>query len=873
MRAWPVVFVALAGIAQASPARTVGPASSPRSALPTGLRAAIDDDLQLHTHWEWSGRAAAPGATGDARIAERAGRAFIAAHLRDAAPGMGVAEALQSPRSNESGASRTGADELVVVANQLDDTGVRTIGFQQTWRGLDVVGGQIAVVISRDAIIAVLSRVAPCVDAVVATHGPEVGRWLFAHRNDAATNDPTISSADTDLVVLPLQRKGTVRYEIAERRSSASGDIYTALDGRELTRTSRTRDAVATLAYDVPVRGPMGPRAALPAKNTFITIDGTPSITDPNGAFAFFGPGVVVPDVKSTQIVISDQSGTPATTSLQATNLAAVVWADDNELVDAQLSAFIHARIAKDHARVVVPAVTAWANQPLVVSVNETGTSCNANAADDGLHFYRATPECENTARIADVVYHETGHLVHANAIIPGAGVYSAPLSEGLADFFAATITGDHLIAPGYALDDRPVRDIDPVNDEREAPGDLVPEPHLSGLIISGALWDLRKLLIAAHGEADGNARVYRIFASIAARAPNIQGTYLPALVGDDDDGDLENGTPDQCLIDRAFSRHGLAPSTVKLTTVGPPTVDGLAIDVPVSTPASACPQPRVAQMIVTWHGDSESRVFHLYPDESGTHWTGSLPPQPDYARVHYSIDVVFEDGAAQHLPDNRADREYQLVTGTWDEIYCESFDADPQWDQTTQGVPAKWELGKPRGMALDPTAAFTGENVWGTVLSEDGRYAPTSVTQTTSPLIDATSYSQVHLRYRRWLTVEDGAYDQASILVGDAPLWTNDATADGSHDHIDREWRLHDLDVTPYATQPFAITWRLSSDVQRQLGGWNLDDVCIVGAPSQALQPVGPPDSCSAGGTPGASLSFGVIVFALRRRRRRLAS
>ncbi|CAN5879334.1 hypothetical protein BH11MYX2_BH11MYX2_21080 [soil metagenome] len=841
MRAWPALIVVLVGaVAHASPA------------MPRGMHAPIDDALQLASHWSWSGRVAASGASADATMAETAARGFIAARVRDVAPGMRSSDVVST-------------HQLVVVANQLDDTGIRTLGFQQRWRGLEVVGGQLQVVISHDAIIAVMAQTAPCVDAVVAIRGVQIDRWRAAHRSEPR-----------ELVVLPMTQHGRTTYEIAERTSTATGDVYAALDGRELTRTSTTRDGVATLAYDVPVRGPMGERHAVAAKDTFMLLDGAASVTDPNGAFVFAGPGVVQPEVKGTQVLISDQSGMPATTSLQAVNEQTVVWsAADNELADAQVSAYINARIAKDHAREMVPAVTAWANQQLVVSVNETGTSCNANAADDGLHFFRATPQCENTARIADVVFHETGHLVHANAIIAGAGIYSAPMSEGLADFFAVTITGDHRIGIGYALDERPVRDIDPENDERTAPGDLVPEPHLNGLVISGALWDLRTLLIAAHGEADGNARVYRIFASIAARAPNIQSTYLPALVGNDDDGNLDNGTPDQCLIDRAFSRHGLAPKTVELTTVGPPAIDGLAIDVPVVTPASpACSQPRVSLMRVSWHSDAspDNHVFQLFPDATGTHWTGSLPPQDDYVRVHYAIDVTFDDGATQHLPDNRADREYELVTGEWDELYCEHFETDRQWEQSQQGVVAKWELGAPHGQSFDPTAAFSGENVWGTVLTSDGAYAPTGVTQTTSPMIDASNYGLVHVRFRRWLTVEDGTYDQASVQIGTDTVWSNEVTGDGSHDHIDREWRLQDIDATSYATVPFAVTWRLASDVQRELGGWNLDDVCIVGAPSQALKPIGAPQGCAttSGGTAGASICIGFVVLALRRRRRR---
>jgi hypothetical protein len=128
-----------------------------------------------------------------------------------------------------------------------------------------------------------------------------------------------------------------------------------------------------------------------------------------------------------------------------------------------------------------------------------------------------------------------------------------------------------------------------------------------------------------------------------------------------------------------------------------------------------------------------------------------------------------------------------------------------------------------------------------------------------------------VHVRFHRWLSVEDGTYDQASVQIGGVTLWANAATADGSRDHIDREWRLQELDATAYATVPFAVTWRLAGDAQRELGGWNLDDVCIVGAPSQEQKPVDHPDGCcAAGGDPaGAAACVGFVALLFWRRRR----
>ena len=53
--------------------------------------------------------------------------------------------------------------------------------------------------------------------------------------------------------------------------------------------------------------------------------------------------------------------------------------------------------------------------------VNEAG-SCNAYSSGNEVHFYRANAQCENTGRLADVVFHEFGHSVHSNSVIEGMG-------------------------------------------------------------------------------------------------------------------------------------------------------------------------------------------------------------------------------------------------------------------------------------------------------------------------------------------------------------------------------------------------------------------------------------------------------------------
>jgi uncharacterized protein (TIGR03382 family) len=97
--------------------------------------------------------------------------------------------------------------------------------------------------------------------------------------------------------------------------------------------------------------------------------------------------------------------------------------------------------------------------------------------------------------------------------------------------------------------------------------------------------------------------------------------------------------------------------------------------------------------------------------------------------------------------------------------------------------------------------------------------------------VIDTSKYQFVHLQYWRWLTVEDAMFDQATIAANTTEIWRNATSQNGTLDHVDREWRFHDIDVTPYIVDgELQLTWALTSDFSKQLGGWALDDICVVG-------------------------------------------
>ncbi len=771
----------------------------------------------------WGGTVAAPNTTADPAAAEARARAVLAAHVDLLAPGA-------SP------------SDFVLASNHLD-RGVRTVGFTQTWRGLPVVGGQLGFVFSHDHLFAIGSEALPNVSAAMpstraTTQRARAEAWIAGETGRIAKTRATRPRAVLPIVFGP----GDIEYHVADlfdvETPAAPGrwNVYVAADGTPLARESTIMTMTSTLDYNVGLRYATGERADMPAPTVNLTANAVATTTAVDGTFTWTGTGAatVVPTCTSTTVNIMNQAGSAATTSFDANPGDTLVWNVSNvELDDSQVSTYIYGNIAAARDRLINPAIAStFLAGPLPFYVNENGT-CNAFSTGDEVHLYRADSTCQNSGRIADVVFHEFGHSVHKHSIIPGMGVFDQSLSEGLADFNAANITEDSGVGRGFYYTDAPMRDIDPPGVEKSYPADVNSDPHITGEIISGALWDLRKALVLELGHDAGVTQTEKIFTGVMQRAADIPSSYLAAQIADDDDGDLGNGTPHQCELERAFGVHGLVDGFVN-TTVASPVLDGLAMSVAVTTPTGTdCPPLQVVGMSVLWNvGDSVASSFTLADRGDGT-WLGAFAPVPDGTIVTYSLDVTFDDNSTLEFPNNPADPAYQAFVGTATPIYCEMFDHDPMWMQTGN-LSDEWEFGMPNPVAAltgDPLAAHTGTNIYGTNVYDGGAYRPDEVTSTQTSAIDVSAYQIIHLQYWRWLTVEDATYDQATISVNGAQLWENASNASGTLDHVDREWRFHDIELTPYITDGTAtVQWQLQSDPSIELGGWTIDDVCIVG-------------------------------------------
>lgn len=839
-RAEPALEVAAGPAARAQRATTWGRA--PRGAAAAwrrfeaevgpGWLASWDQDTRVPSRILGPGLAA-PGVIASAQAAEAFARAFLERHLDLLAPGAAP-------------------EDLVVVGNDLDTGGakaMRTVGFSQRRRGMPVVGGQVSFRFKADRLLLVGSEALPRVDAAapLASLDPAVAReraeaWVRSDRAGEAQ-----AGAVEGPLVLPIVRAGgaayraVVRVTVDAREPIGRWAVYLdAETGAPVAREQTLRFASGTLLLDAPVRYPGAGRSDYPARRAALTVGGAAVTSDDAGLVSWpdASPAALLAQLSGPLAEVANAAGAEAAASFTLDPGGTVVWsAPASEFEDAQLSAYVHALIVKGHVKTIAPQM-GWLDMQVQVETNINDV-CNAFSDGTNIHFFRAGGGCENTARLADVVYHEFGHSFHAHAIIPGVGEFEGGLGEGQADYLAATITGDPGTSRGFFLSDEPLRHIDPPDREYVWPDD-VSEAHETGKIISGALWDLRKALAQKLGQAEGVAHTDWLYYQGIRRAVDIPSMYPEVLAADDDDGDLANGTPNGCEIATAFGLHGIRALAAEISDLGaePPAQDGYRVSMKVSGLFEGCPGDSIEEARISWrlrenHGMSGTAA--MAPE--GDALVGVIPPQPPGNVVQYRVELRLAGGALIAFPDNPADPRYELFIGETVPLYCTDFEADPSADGWTHGA-GDWQWSTPIGGpgSGDPSEAYSGAKVYGNDLGHsgsDGRYEPNSTSMTVSPVISTQGRRRIRLQYRRWLHVEDGNFDQATIYADGEPVWANVDSNQGdfsSTHHRDHEWRFHDVDLEGFGDDgQVQIGFELRSDPGLELGGWTIDDLCVV--------------------------------------------
>jgi len=212
-------------------------------------------------------------------------------------------------------------------------------------------------------------------------------------------------------------------------------------------------------------------------------------------------------------------------------------------------------------------------------------------------------------------------------------------------------------------------------------------------------------------------------------------------------------------------------------------------------------------------------------------HYTFSVPSDfPLGQRIHFELEITCNEGAFT--------AEIVEFNGNITMLHYNGFEGstDEGWSHQEFETQDDWQRGTPYGTCQwDPGTAFEGSNIWGNDLGPsgwNGEYKSNVRNILTSPQISANDTDEVHLIFQRWLTIEKGIKDQATIYIDETPIWSNPQNTN----LIDTEWTLIDIDISEYVSgsSDFCVKFELQSDAGTEYGGWNIDDFMVIGIPTE---------------------------------------
>jgi Zn-dependent metalloprotease len=594
------------------------------------------------------------------------------------------------------------------------------------------------------------------------------------------------TAQENPLYILPIEHSDRVSYHLTHRfeivTANPPGRWVTYVDahsGEILWRFNRVRYSISGKVNGSIHRNNFNdPLTSHPFPDLNVVIGGQTVVTNAAGEFNFSGTGTSFSVTARLQgrfarVTRDDGASASFTATVQDGQSLEILW-DTNNSQTSERDAYFHTNIAHAFIKSIDPNFTGVDySMPVRVNVNNT---CNATWDGRGMNFFRAGNGCRNTAEIPSVVYHEYGHGINQTLYVGrGAadGLTNGAMNEGLADINAAFLVDDPAVGRGFFNNGAELRN---VKNNNRYPEDVSGEEHRDGLILAGALWDLREALGLQV------AREYSHFARYGTPDdPDLLAAYneyfIEILVQDDDDGNLANLTPNFAAINQAFSAHGIGSSSLlrifhQERADAPASEQDYLVQALVNTASFI----GVNRNAVTLHYSTDENSFQSLPMSfvSGTAFHGRIPRQPPGSVVSYYFRAEDNIGSSINLPFGAPQRKRFSFLAGFQAKFFDDLETDKGWkvgeatDNATTGI---WERVRPIGTEVNGTIVqpendhtpgagrlcfVTGnapaESPAGTNDVDGGK------TTLFSPVFDLTSYRNPLIRYYRWYSNNAGA-------------------------------------------------------------------------------------------------------------------
>lgn len=449
-----------------------------------------------------------------------------------------------------------GTGELVEQGRYTDPQ-LTSIALEQRYHGLPVIGAHLGLSVAHGKVIlaqGVTYRIEDLDDA------PALARLDAVALAGAVVPEPLPGDHDAArLVVLPIRGEHSIAYrlawEITTWRTDTESVVFVDAHSRAMLggydNTRYEYPGKATSFVDQRTVGDA--IVQLPAAHLRLSSMRGSTTTDGEGKFEYpgeAGPLLVNATLVGDYVAIHNAAGPEATFigMMRPEKDYSLEWTEARS-TPAERAVFRGVNTTNRFVATVYPDLE-WINTPLRANVNLPRT-CNAYWNGTSINFFEEGNGCNNTGRIFDVVAHEWGHGLDQH--LPGMAIDGA-LGEFIGDEISFVQTNSPLLGPAFLTDGGPARDLDDPKYQCFDP--KVRGVHAGGHLLGAVMFDVFTDLQQAGFIGEPLKRLMlRPIAIAQTRAE----WYRAMLAVDDDDGNLANGTPHECLIYRQFVAHSCA--------------------------------------------------------------------------------------------------------------------------------------------------------------------------------------------------------------------------------------------------------------------------------------------------------------------------
>jgi hypothetical protein len=432
-----------------------------------------------------------------------------------------------------------------------------------------------------------------------------------------------------------------------------------------------------------------------------------------------------------------------------------------SEYFTAQVNAFIGTTKTHNYFKERAPDFNGLDTRlPVNVNLNDT---CNAYYDYSSTNFFRAGGGCNNTA-YSTVVAHEYGH--HIVAVL---GLAQGAFGEGYSDTVAMFIYDNGIVGEYFTTGGGYVRYPYDAGVTYPCSGGV----HYCGQILGGSWWGIRLNFADTYGDQAGldiasQLQVDWSLITSGGSGDNSAhpGTAIEVLTVDDNDGDLDNGTPNYFDICDAFGMFNVDCPPLELINFAYP--DGLpeivtpGADYTLRFNAEATagePVPGTGELWYSVDGGAfqQATVMEIAPNQYEATLPGADCPSP----IEFYVSAEDIGGLRVTDPADAPDDAF-LAVAAYDEIvyFADNFQTDQGWQTSGNASTGQWERGVPAGGGDrgDPGADYDGSGscyLTGNFDGDsdiDGGYVYLD-----SPAIDLTD-ADATISYALWYTNNNGA-------------------------------------------------------------------------------------------------------------------